>query len=819
MRQDIHYYSEELKKKLEMLRAAKATVLEAPSGFGKTTAVRDCLESNLPFGTPVFWFAAADEDPASGYRRLCREIEHIDPQAGDRLVKTGLPNSITIGEACDALRRLHCNNDAYLVIDNFQLFSDCLPISFTCALLDHGGEKLHVVLITQIVRRNLLAFLGSHGVNHLTATALRMSAADIQTYYAAAGQPIDHQSALKIEHNTEGWAAAVYLHLRALLETGSLSSAPDIHTMMESLLWDGLTEYQQTFLLRVSPLGSFTMQEACILCGCGSLTDEALEALVNPFIRFDPRERRYELHSIFSELLVVKSTERGSWFDRECSIGAGDLCRGQGRLLQALEYYIQARAFGRILEMDLSLFYTERPGGTPFYKLARDIADNTSDEEASAKPLAMLQVAYTLLSAGMVNAFRELMMRLRPLLKEEGDEGALLLADWTLLSSFFFFPEPNQMSAILKQAAILFRSRRSRVIFPDSPWSYSVYSPLFVFHRLPGQLESEATAVQGYFDLYSKLTGGHGSGADVLFRMECAHFSCKFDTAEILAYKTVFVAQSHKQTLLLQTAAFHLAMLALKKGDSAGWRNAVGILVGIASDVLRKSFVLTSAADTARFMMLSELGVENDSVPDWLREGDFSVAHLPDQAALLMALHLSLVLDDKKAARIVGTVEAAYPHGIKAGTICDALLILTAAGGYLELHRRSQAAALIGQAVDFLARDGLFSNLVFYNQMTGGLVAECMAQQCPSYLEQFAQAKARMLESLASVYPEIFPDELPEKLTGREREIALLAAGGLRNEEIAERLYVSVNTVRAHLRIVFRKLNIDRRAKLAEMLR
>ena len=59
----------------------------------------------------------------------------------------------------------------------------------------------------------------------------------------------------------------------------------------------------------------------------------------------------------------------------------------------------------------------------------------------------------------------------------------------------------------------------------------------------------------------------------------------------------------------------------------------------------------------------------------------------------------------------------------------------------------------------------------------------------------------------------------PFELTEREREIAQLAADGLRNHEIAEALFVSENTVRAHLRTIFQKLDIDRRAKLSKVFK
>ena len=61
--------------------------------------------------------------------------------------------------------------------------------------------------------------------------------------------------------------------------------------------------------------------------------------------------------------------------------------------------------------------------------------------------------------------------------------------------------------------------------------------------------------------------------------------------------------------------------------------------------------------------------------------------------------------------------------------------------------------------------------------------------------------------------------ELKEALTDREREVAELAARGLRNHEIARLLHISDNTVKHHLKNAFQKMNIDRRSRLIEMLR
>jgi len=59
---------------------------------------------------------------------------------------------------------------------------------------------------------------------------------------------------------------------------------------------------------------------------------------------------------------------------------------------------------------------------------------------------------------------------------------------------------------------------------------------------------------------------------------------------------------------------------------------------------------------------------------------------------------------------------------------------------------------------------------------------------------------------------------LGEELTGREREVALLAARGRTSPEIAAALYLSVRTVDTHLHRVYRKLMIDGRHELADAL-
>ena len=57
-----------------------------------------------------------------------------------------------------------------------------------------------------------------------------------------------------------------------------------------------------------------------------------------------------------------------------------------------------------------------------------------------------------------------------------------------------------------------------------------------------------------------------------------------------------------------------------------------------------------------------------------------------------------------------------------------------------------------------------------------------------------------------------------EALTAAEHRVAELAGRGLSNAEIAQALFVTINTVEAHLRHVFQKLSITSRRHLATSL-
>lgn len=125
-------------------------------------------------------------------------------------------------------------------------------------------------------------------------------------------------------------------------------------------------------------------------------------------------------------------------------------------------------------------------------------------------------------------------------------------------------------------------------------------------------------------------------------------------------------------------------------------------------------------------------------------------------------------------------------------------------------------------------RDALVSSASAWEELGAAmLAAEAYAETARLCRDQgrgsSALAAAERARSLAqrcegARTPALSAAEEPLPLTRREREVATLAAGGLSNREIAERLVVSVRTVDNHLHSAYSKLGVAGREELAEIL-
>lgn len=238
---------------------------------------------------------------------------------------------------------------------------------------------------------------------------------------------------------------------------------------------------------------------------------------------------------------------------------------------------------------------------------------------------------------------------------------------------------------------------------------------------------------------------------------------------------------------------------------------------------------------------VAPLFLHHVAVLDALGRGDFAHAYRDVTTAVTPGTDptgapelLWFLLDLAEAAQRSGHPQAATAHAAAISTAAATGVL--ARSPRLVLHARAAAAVVTGGvAADALYEEALRTpgaadcpfDLARVHLLYGEHLRRVLA---PSKArEQLLIARAIFAALGAEAWLDRADTELriarPDRsgsatseLTPQEREIALLAASGLSNKQIAEQRYLSPRTVGAHLYRVFPKLGITSRAALRDAL-
>lgn len=146
--------------------------------------------------------------------------------------------------------------------------------------------------------------------------------------------------------------------------------------------------------------------------------------------------------------------------------------------------------------------------------------------------------------------------------------------------------------------------------------------------------------------------------------------------------------------------------------------------------------------------------------------------------------------------------------------------------GTLELLRQIQAQGLGVRVViltasldeeEFLDLIRLGVAGVMLKDMVPELFIRCLLQVHAG--EEWLEQRSTSLALKKLVSREQAQSQLRGQLTAREMELALLAAQGLSNREIASRLFISVGTVKGHFYKIYSKLQVKNRVGLSHLAR
>lgn len=181
-RKEKPYYPARLMDTLAKIEEYALVAICAPSGSGKTTAVREYLARRKDV-LRVLWYTSFGERANTSWERICDLCNQVDPVVVSTLRSLGFPRRETLSILAEKIQQVQCDTKTIIVIDNAQMLQSNLSHTLLNALAMHHNEQLHVVVITQNPLDTPTKPVSSPDVAYIGTDAFFFSADEACTYF------------------------------------------------------------------------------------------------------------------------------------------------------------------------------------------------------------------------------------------------------------------------------------------------------------------------------------------------------------------------------------------------------------------------------------------------------------------------------------------------------------------------------------------------------------------------------------------------------------------------------------------------------------
>jgi DNA-binding CsgD family transcriptional regulator len=169
-------------------------------------------------------------------------------------------------------------------------------------------------------------------------------------------------------------------------------------------------------------------------------------------------------------------------------------------------------------------------------------------------------------------------------------------------------------------------------------------------------------------------------------------------------------------------------------------------------------------------------------------------------------------------AQALGMAKAALAMAGNRHPIISIYLNLAASMAAVNLSYYEQADRFFLSAVQIAKPEGYIQPFIGHHGPLQGLVEKHLREQEPELYKLFSRNVVNFRRGWTKIHNPHSSDKVTNLLTPYEFALAMMAAKGKTNREIADYFCMSVNTVKARLSTIYRKLGITKRSDLKKHL-
>lgn len=320
--------------------------------------------------------------------------------------------------------------------------------------------------------------------------------------------------------------------------------------------------------------------------------------------------------------------------------------------------------------------------------------------------------------------------------------------------------------------------------------------------------------------------GAVASAIDALFLLaNDAFMTGQWDELDRLTDEGLALCEAHGYQLLSWPGLFLRALLAAVRGDNSTVQALTNQMISWAAPRrVRAVQIYASHVKALTALARGDFNSAYEHLTAVSRAGELA-SHTPHALWLVMEL-TEAAMRSGRPAEAAAHVAAAQRAGLSA--ISPRLALVTAGAAAMAhpdyLERDLFEAALATPDADRWPFDAARIRLAYGERLRRGHAAAEARTHITAALETFQRLgamswTARATNELrATGLVPAHRDFTAASLTPQQQQIAMLAATGLTNKQIAERLYLSPRTVATHLHQLFPKLGVTSRAALRDAL-
>jgi LuxR family transcriptional regulator, maltose regulon positive regulatory protein len=802
-------------------------IVEAPMGYGKTTAVREYLKLAKAV---VLWQSIYNGATAGFWHGFCKLFAELDKTCSLNLVHLGLPDdNVSRQEALELIEGIPLSGKTVLVLDDYHLIQNPDIHEFVIFLVRNKLPNLHIVLITRLASLESLDELKLKGYAcHIAKETFELSSDEIAKYYKLCGISLTSEQAGTLYDYTEGWISALYLLMLSFITEKRFEQKepvlsglliPNIYSLVEKAIYAPLSSEQKELLLQLSIFDSFTSEQAAYIWQKPNTAKLLTEILAkNAFLTYEPKTKAYHLHNILTGYLRDKLTGADALHQRDLYRKAGEWHLRAGVYLEAMQCFYRCRDFDSLLTA-LEMDKAKSIDGEYKEKLIRYF-DECPREIFANHPTALGFIGRMMFLLHEPEQYARVCREFGDCIaagNQNGCQGNKLLGEYERMMSQTAFNNIAEMAGHHRKACELLKGIVSKADLSET-WSlHGAPSGVYLFYRASGQLAQTIADGMEAMAYYGSLTGDTKQAGGYIFAAERYFQIGEFENAEIAIHQVFHAGKPQYHPGMMVRGLLLQAHLALVKGDLA---STLSIFRRLREDIHSNQWYhFMHTIDLCEAYVYALLGRKSE-IPAWIAAGEFKTARLffPVMGFVNMVYGRVLLINGEYI-KLIGNAD----HFNRIASFYPNMLALIhihiqMAAAYRRINRKDEARSALKRALDLAMPDQVVMPFVENGDFVQTMLEEIKEEGL--YREEIPRISAlykNWQEARGQILREYFPVESP-KLTRRELEISRLVAAGFTNKEIGEQLFITENTVKTALKSIFAKFSINSRTVLGRCL-